>query len=128
MPRPLVCLVLLISPAPLLAAPPDFDRQIAPLLAARCFACHSGAKPKGELDLTRKSNVVAADLWKRVDAGEMPPKKPLVDAERKLIRAWIENGAKWGTDPIDPFRFTTAARAGYDWWRCSPSSADRAQN
>src|SRR5262249_44637057 len=25
-------------------------------------------------------------------------------------------GAKWGTDPIDLFKYTSATRAGYDWW------------
>ncbi|MBI3865125.1 MAG: DUF1549 domain-containing protein, partial [Planctomycetia bacterium] len=32
----------------------------------------------------------------------------------------IAGGAKWGTDPIDPFRFTTELRAGYDWWSLQP--------
>src|SRR6185312_12307136 len=115
------------------AAAPDFDKQIAPLFAARCLSCHSGSKPKGDLDLSRKQGVLvganaavipgkaaASELWKRIAAGEMPPKKPLPAAEAKLIEAWIAAGAKWGTDPIDPFRFTTAARAGYDWWALQP--------
>src|SRR5687767_14428353 len=98
------------------AAPPDFDKQVAPVLAARCLDCHGGAKPKGDLDLSRRANVDAAEVWKRVAAGEMPPKKPLPDAEKALLKEWVDAGAKWGTDPIDPFRFTSAARAGYDWW------------
>jgi hypothetical protein len=102
------------------AAPPDFDKQIAPLLASRCLDCHSGARPKGGLDLSRKANVDAAALWERVAANEMPPKKPLPDAEKQLLQAWIAAGANWGTDPIDPFRFTTATRAGYDWWALQP--------
>ncbi len=111
------------------AAPPDFDKQIAPLLAARCLDCHSGAKPKGKLDLSNKAGASAAvvpgkpassALWERVAAGEMPPKKPLLEAEQKLLKEWIESGAKWGSDPIDPFRFTTSARAGYDWWALQP--------
>jgi hypothetical protein len=36
-----------------LAAPPDFDSHVAPLLAAHCLDCHSGPEPKGELDLSR---------------------------------------------------------------------------
>ncbi|HSQ55914.1 MAG TPA: DUF1549 domain-containing protein, partial [Gemmata sp.] len=102
------------------AAPPDFDRQIAPLLAARCLDCHSGSKPKGDLDLSRKANVDAAEVWKRVAAREMPPKKPLTDEEVKLLKTWIDAGAKWGTDPIDRFRYTTSSRAGYDWWALQP--------
>src|SRR5262249_62081704 len=29
-------------------------------------------------------------------------------------------GAAWDTAPIDPFRITTAKRAGYDWWALQP--------
>ena len=115
------------------AAPPDFDKQIAPILAARCLNCHSGPKPKGELDLSRKNNLLAGDspivlpgkpseseLWERIVTQQMPPKKPLPPAEANLIKEWIEHGARWGTDPIDPFRFTTSSRAGYDWWALQP--------
>ena len=116
---PLAVALLAIAPA-LSAAPPDFDRQVAPVLAARCLDCHSGTKPKGDFDISRRANVKPAELWKRVEAGEMPPKKPLSDAEKKLLKEWVESGAKWGTDPIDPFRFTTATRAGYDWWALQP--------
>jgi hypothetical protein len=59
-------------------------------------------------------------LWERIGAGEMPPKHPLPQGERETIKAWIAAGARWGTDPIDPFRYTTATRAGYDWWSLSP--------
>ncbi|MFO0800162.1 MAG: PSD1 and planctomycete cytochrome C domain-containing protein [Gemmataceae bacterium] len=112
------------------AAPPDFDRQVAPLLAARCAACHSGDDAKGELDLTRKGTVVGkavvpgkladSPLWQRVEAGEMPPKGRLPAAEKALLKEWIEQGARWGTDPIDPLAVTTSTRAGRDWWSLQP--------
>ncbi|MBA4190575.1 MAG: hypothetical protein C0467_21520, partial [Planctomycetaceae bacterium] len=111
---------LVVLPLAASAAPPDFDKEVAPILAARCLDCHSGAKPKGKYDISHKANVDAAELWKRVSANEMPPKKPLPEAEAKILKAWIESGAKWGTDPIDPFRLTTANRAGYDWWSLQP--------
>ena len=113
----------------------DFDRMVAPLLAERCLDCHSGAKPKGNLDLTRKTstfrggksgagvvakNLAKSEVWQRVQAGEMPPKKPLAEKERAILKAWIESGADWGSDPIDPFRLTTSKRAGYDWWSLQP--------
>ncbi|MBA4064446.1 MAG: hypothetical protein C0501_12180 [Isosphaera sp.] len=120
MPRLPAALVLVALAEPLSAAPPDFDREVAPVLAARCLDCHSGPKPKGDLDLSRKAGVDPAEVWRRVEAGEMPPKKPLPAAEAKVLKAWVDGGAKWGTDPIDPFRFTTAARAGYDWWSLQP--------
>jgi hypothetical protein len=120
MPRSVLVVVLLGLMSRATATPPDFDKQIAPLLAARCLDCHSGAKPKGKLDLSRQDNLDARELWKRVAAREMPPKKPLPDAEAKLLKEWIDAGAKWGTDPIDPFRFSTSARAGKDWWSLQP--------
>ena len=67
-----------------------FDRTIAPLLARRCLDCHSGAAPKGGLNLTARKNLLTGGdsgppivpgkpdnslLWQRVRDNEMPPKK-----------------------------------------------------
>ncbi|MBY0457813.1 MAG: DUF1549 domain-containing protein, partial [Gemmataceae bacterium] len=133
MPRTLSLLAALALAPGARADPPDFDKDIAPLLAARCLDCHGGAKPKGGLDLSRKAGVLGGPspvvvpgaldksaLWERVAAGEMPPKKPLPEAERKLLKEWIAGGAAWGADPIDPFRFSTPTRAGRDWWSLQP--------
>lgn len=113
----------------------DFDREIAPLIAERCLSCHSGGEPQGKLNLTSKRStltggdsgpaVVAGKLaesllWSRIDSDEMPPKQPLTADEKTLLKRWIAAGAKWGTDPIDPFRLSTDARAGYDWWSLQP--------
>jgi hypothetical protein len=130
-----VALVLGVLLRPAIAQTPDFDRQVAPILASRCLDCHSGAEPKGKLDLSQAKLALAGGesgpaiepgkpaaslLWERIAANEMPPKHPLPAAEREAIKAWIAAGAKWGTDPIDPFRYSTAARAGYDWWSLQP--------
>ncbi len=113
----------------------QFDKAIAPLLAARCLDCHGGSKPRGGLDLSRREaaraggdsgrvivpgDAAASLLWKHVRDGKMPPKKPLTADEKALLRRWIDGGAGWGTDPIDPFRFTSASRGGYDWWSLQP--------
>ena len=118
----LISLFTLLLGTALQAAPPDFDKQIAPLLASHCIDCHRGAKPKGDFDLTRKAAVQGKEstILERVAADEMPPKKPLSAIDKKLLKDWVEAGAKWGTDPIDPFRFTTANRAGFDWWALQP--------
>ena len=127
--RYLTSICILIAPVAASAQDRQFDQAIAPLLIDRCIDCHSGTKPKGKLDLTKKAsamsvvtpkNLKESTLWQRVEAGEMPPKKPLDDKEKALLKAWIENGAKWGSDPIDPFRVTTSRRAGYDWWALQP--------
>ena len=116
-------------------APLDFDRQVAPLLTQHCLDCHSGLKPKGRLDLSRKQAAFTggkggpgvvpgkpddSTIWQQIDAGRMPPKKKLTAAEQAVIKAWITSGGAWGADPIDPFRFTTAHRAGADWWSLQP--------
>ncbi|TWU06912.1 Planctomycete cytochrome C [Symmachiella macrocystis] len=113
----------------------DFDRQIAPLLASRCLDCHNGTESKSGLNLAQSKTAMAGGdsgevivpgsledslLWDYISTDEMPPKKPLTDKEKTLIKAWIEGGAKWGRDPIDPFRYTTTSRAGYDWWCLQP--------
>lgn len=112
--------MVLACPALGVAQDASFDAMIAPLLTEHCIDCHGGAKPKGKLDLTRKASAakVLADgtLWQRVEGGEMPPRKPLGDKEKAVLKKWLGRGAPWGTDPIDPFRVTTSKRAGYDWW------------
>src|SRR5215813_9376390 len=101
----LAAIALVLSASVASAAPPDFDKQIAPLLASHCLDCHSGAKPKGKLDLSRKAGAAEvvitgkpadSPLWLRVSAAETPPKKPLSDMAQKLLKEWIEGGAKWG--------------------------------
>ena len=113
----------------------NFDRQIAPLIAQRCLMCHSGDEAKGKFDLSSRESAmvggesgVAIDpgkpatslIWGYIDSDQMPPKKPLSADEKAMLRTWIESGAKWGTDKIDPFRYSTYSRAGTDWWSLQP--------
>jgi hypothetical protein len=113
----------------------QFDRTIAPVFASYCLDCHSGEEPKGGLNLSSRqaamrggeSGVAIAAgkideslLWERVSNGEMPPKEKLPEDAKESLRQWIAGGAKWGTDPIDTFRYTTSKRAGYDWWALQP--------
>ena len=116
----------------------DFDRKIAPILVRHCLDCHSGPKPKGELDLSTRegafeggdsgpavvaSNLGKSLLWEQIVEGEMPPKKPLSEEEKATLRVWIESGAAWGTSPIDMQGFTNDRRAGRDWWALQPIKA-----
>lgn len=129
-----------LLPASALAQPDEstevnFDRDVAPLLIDHCLDCHSGSDPKAGLKLTHRTDArfggasgvaivpgKATDslLWQRIEADEMPPKRPLTDREKRVIQKWIDDGAEWGRDPIDPFRQTTSRRAGYDWWALQP--------
>jgi len=112
-----------------------FDAKIAPIFVAHCLECHSGAKPKGGLDLSSKqtamrgeSGVVVvpgererSEMWKLISEGEMPPKKPLKKEEIEALGQWIEKGAIWGTkETISHFSASTGNRAGYDWWSLAP--------
>lgn len=116
-------------------ASPDFENDIAPLLAGKCLECHSGNVPEGGLDLSSKAGLTkggetgsvilvgqpgASLLWQRVADDEMPPKHPLTAAEKQLLRSWIISGAEWSGGTIDRFRYTTDGRAGYDWWSLQP--------
>src|SRR5712692_11854890 len=66
-----------------------FEREIAPILAARCVKCHGGEKLEAGLDLRRRSTLLAGGdsgpalvpgkpdeslLIQRIAAEEMPPK------------------------------------------------------
>ena len=136
---PAICLfvwaALIKSAAADESAHHDFDHQIAPVIAQRCLTCHSGDAPKGKLDLSSREPAMAGGesgiaidpgklatslLWEYIDSEQMPPKKPLSASEKARLRLWIENGAKWGTEKIDPFRYSTDSRAGIDWWSLQP--------
>src|SRR5436190_1203570 len=97
---------------PVLVAEPDFNRDVRPILAAKCFKCHGpdDKARKADLRLNARDGAVksgaiapgqpaASKLITRIhsaDAEEvMPPpsvKKPLTDSEKKTLTAWIAAG------------------------------------
>jgi mono/diheme cytochrome c family protein len=95
-----------------LAADVDFTRDVHPILAEHCFACHGGDKRSGGLSLRdyaealkggRNGPVIlpgrSADslMIKRVTAttSPMPPVGPRLNAvEIATIRNWIDGGAR----------------------------------
>jgi hypothetical protein len=114
-----------------------FDQVLAPLIAQRCLSCHGESDPKGGLNLSEKKAMLSGGesgavvipgqpdqslLWQYIESDMMPPKKPLTAPEKDILRQWISDGAVWGTDRIDPFRFSTEERAGIDWWSLQPIS------
>ncbi len=105
------------------------------LLVSRCIRCHAGDEAKGGLDLSTRISALKGGmngpaftpgksdeslLSQRVADDEMPPKSPLKDEEKGILAAWIDSGAAWPAQPIDPFRLSTARSAGYDWWSFRP--------
>lgn len=92
-----------------------FESRIAPLISKHCLECHDTLAKKGKLDLSRKSaalggsKVVVAGksaeslLWKKVATDEMPHDRPPLSAdEKKWLQQWIDGGATWSLDLIDP--------------------------
>ncbi len=106
-----------------------FETRVAPLLARHCLDCHDSVAGKGGLDLSRKASAMkggksgpviiagrsaTSRLWKRVAADEMPKQgKPLTDADKQLLRKWIDDGATWSGDLIDQAVY---ARGTRDIW------------
>jgi hypothetical protein len=93
----------------------NFDREIKPILAAHCYACHGpGGKSKGGLRLdVREKSIRSAivpgrsnesPLVERITTkdphGVMPPRgvrrTALTVAEIDLLRRWIDEGAHYG--------------------------------
>ena len=108
------------KPAAAPAAPPDFAREVRPILASHCFKCHGqdeGARKAGlRLDLREnatqpaKSEAVPivpgkpekSELVRRiftVDEDDlMPPpgaKNPLAQADKETLKRWIAAGAEY---------------------------------
>src|SRR5689334_13537677 len=95
----------------------DFDADIKPILAAHCVKCHGPTKQKGGLRLDTGTHakeggnsgpvIVAGKSAESTlihavagvePASPMPPGegKRLSDAEIGKLRAWIDQGARWG--------------------------------
>jgi len=100
----------------------DFAAQVRPILEANCFKCHAteykGRKkrPKGSLRLDHKPGILAvvipglpdkSALYTRCSLPAdhediMPPDAdPLAPAQVATLRAWIEQGARFGDEPAD---------------------------
>jgi hypothetical protein len=108
-----------------------FDAHIAPLLARHCLECHDSTSKKGRLDLSRKEaaladrrggktivpgNAAESLLWQSVESDEMPEDRPpLSPEEKELLREWINAGAIWSAEEIDPLALTRDRRAAMNW-------------
>lgn len=95
-----------------------FEKQVRPILAARCFECHSekSAKAKGGLRLdSRAATLKGGDTGPAVVPGklkesllvdavnygelyQMPPKGRLPADEVATLTKWVERGAPWPAD------------------------------
>ncbi|MFT4556351.1 MAG: hypothetical protein ACI92S_001694 [Planctomycetaceae bacterium] len=86
-----------------------FEKDILPIIKAKCIRCHAGVEPKAGLNLTSPAllltggksgaalRIRAAEfslLYEMVSSEKMPPVGQKLTAEEKgLIRKWINDGA-----------------------------------
>ena len=108
-----------------------FDTHIAPLLTRHCLKCHDATTKEGGLDLARKTTALAGGesgkaivpgkaaeslLWELVESNDMPKDEPpLSDREKKQLRQWLDAGADWPTEFIDPALYAHEARPAGIW-------------
>lgn len=155
-PRPTVCLILLGSLAVSVCAsaespPPSdqpafddaalefFEKEVRPILTARCTECHGAGQgdPKGGLSLTsRLATLKGGDTGPAVVPGkvkesllvsaieygdlyQMPPKSKLPAKEIATLTKWVELGAPWPKEANNPAGtvkpFDLAARKSEHW-------------
>ena len=92
------------------AQAPRFERDVLPIVTAKCLSCHGDNSMFG-LDLRTAASIFKGShngpvlvkgspgeslLYKKVSTRMMPPeafKRPLTDADIETIRRWIEGGA-----------------------------------
>jgi mono/diheme cytochrome c family protein len=125
--------LLIAKPAPPVSAQAtiDFERDIRPLLHARCSACHGATKQQAGLRFDSKASALKvitpgksgeSELIRRVTSTDklemMPPTgERLSPREIALLKAWIDAGAHW---PDTETTVAEAKRAGKNWWSLQP--------
>ena len=112
-------LFIAVGVLPAAAAPIAFNRDVRPILANHCFACHGPDSDQRQADLRldieevakadrdgsfviRPGKVAASMLITRIQESDqnlmMPPphfQKPLTDQQKATLKRWIEEGAIW---------------------------------
>jgi hypothetical protein len=117
---PLTAVVPASEPSP--AAIEQFEKQVRPLLAAKCWKCHGDQKQQASLRLDSAAAVAAGgDSGPAIVPGDpehspmiqairyaedpkMPPDGKLSDGEIALLTAWVKTGAPWPryADDVQP--------------------------
>ncbi len=116
-----------------------FEKEVRPLIAERCYSCHSlGAKKvqAGLLVDSREALLKGGDSGEAVVPGdvagsllieavryesyEMPPQGKLSDQEIQTLERWVQLGAPWPDEPSQPpsnspAKFDLATRAQEHW-------------
>ena len=117
------CLILYLLLVPALVNAVDYDREIQPLLADLCYACHGPDAKTREADLRfdqrdsalqviKPGSISESELMQRLLSQDpeiiMPPpeveKRP-EEEDKALLEQWITEGAEftkhWAFEPIE---------------------------
>src|SRR5579872_1830435 len=125
--------MLVLSAIPVSAQrAPLFKSEILPVLEKNCVQCHGDQKKMAGLDLSTFAGLMAGGssgpviapgkperslLWQMIDSGKMPMAGKLTDADKQLIRTYIEQGRFPSMDAAQQEReaakITPEAR---NWW------------
>ncbi len=100
-----------------------FVSHVEPIIARHCLECHDASTAEGDLDLSQRTTAFAdagiisaghlkkSVLWEAVESDEMPEKRDALSSEeKKHLREWIETGAAWTSDSLDPSAHTLNAK------------------
>lgn len=110
-----ICLLLLFTKTAFAEEPLGYNRDVRPVLAEYCFACHGpdSAARKADLRLDQREAAVdsgaitpgdaeASSIWERIISEDhdllMPPpetKKTMSAEEKEIIRRWLSEGAEY---------------------------------
>jgi hypothetical protein len=117
----LAAAALLLAVPGLRAAGVDYARDVKPILAARCFACHGAVRQKAGLRLDAARLIrkggrhgpavvpgkgdasLLVEAVRGVDRPRMPPEsegEALPDRDVATLKAWVDQGARAPDEPV----------------------------
>ena len=122
--------------ARMIISAPDFAKEVAPILEAKCLGCHNPNLLKGDFSMSTREDILAggedylipgdADesmlywITQPFQPGEPPemPKEgdPLTEIEGEILARWIDAGAVWPEGLV----LKEASKAGKSWWAYQP--------
>ncbi len=91
----------------------DFQRDVQPIFNAHCISCHGPELQMNGLRLDRRADALRGGTQTDIGPGnadgsrlyhrligtnfgqQMPPGRPLGEAEVEIIKRWIDEGAEW---------------------------------
>ncbi|MCR9296579.1 MAG: DUF1549 domain-containing protein, partial [bacterium] len=128
----LACGFALVTTSKVSADDDLFKKEIAPLLQRRCLSCHNDDQSKSALSLSTPTDLGKAGYLDVNDVdtsyllevvtpqngkADMPKDgEPLSSDEIRMLRKWIESGAKWPQSlTLEPL-----AVSDRDWWSLRP--------